>query len=261
MPDLTYISKAHMKQHIRSLLLAYFIVLLVNLAANGTYYLTGAGDWKSSILFSLAITTVAWTGFALLQEFVLKGLLDWKTRPTRSFAISLVLAAIYGALIMWIFMKATIWVMKWKDFPAHDYITNILFCVLLTVIFTLINMLRYFLDKWKKSIEESGQLQQAVLNSRFENLKRQVNPHFLFNALNTLTTLIPEDPEKAVAFVHQLSRMLRYGLQYAEKNIVDLGTELKIVHSFLYVCEERFKDKLHSDVRVEEADRWGYIAR
>lgn len=66
---------------------------------------------------------------------------------------------------------------------------------------------------WKNTLLEKEQLQRAHLASQLEGLRNQVNPHFLFNSLNTLIYLIPEDSEKAVRFVQQLSKVYRYVLE------------------------------------------------
>jgi LytS/YehU family sensor histidine kinase len=77
-----------------------------------------------------------------------------------------------------------------------------------------------------------------------------VNPHFLFNSLNTLITLIPEDPQLAVAFVQKLSNVYRYVLQNKDKELVTLAEEMKVAEAYLFLLKTRFGENLrvHTDI-------------
>jgi LytS/YehU family sensor histidine kinase len=77
-----------------------------------------------------------------------------------------------------------------------------------------------------------------------EGLRNQVNPHFLFNSLNTLVYLIPEDSEKAVRFVQQLSKVYRYVLESREARIIPLQDELAFLQSYIFLLKERFGENL-----------------
>ena len=83
-------------------------------------------------------------------------------------------------------------------------------------------------------------------------MKNQVNPHFLFNSLNTLTALIEENPNIAVRYVEQLSQVYRYVLQSREKEVVDLKTELEFTSSYIFLLQNRFEKNLEISVAVPE---------
>jgi sensor histidine kinase YesM len=102
----------------------------------------------------------------------------------------------------------------------------------------------FFYAQWKKALVETEQLKRANIESQLEGLKSQVNPHFLFNSLNTLTYVIPEDPERAVHFVRQLSKVYRYILEIREKQLIPLAEELNFMKSYLFLIKERFGDSL-----------------
>ncbi|MEZ4991145.1 MAG: histidine kinase [Saprospiraceae bacterium] len=102
----------------------------------------------------------------------------------------------------------------------------------------------FFYAQWKKALVETEQLKRANIESQLEGLKSQVNPHFLFNSLNTLTYVIPEDPERAVLFVRQLSKVYRYILEIREKQLIPLAEELNFMKSYLFLIKERFGDNL-----------------
>jgi len=95
-------------------------------------------------------------------------------------------------------------------------------------------------------------LQKENLQSQFEVLKQQVNPHFLFNSLNVLTSLIKVDPDLAEMFTEKLSKVYRYVLENKEKDLVTLGTELDFIKSYLFLLNIRFAGKVQ--VKTEIAD-------
>ncbi|MEX1362382.1 MAG: histidine kinase [Nannocystaceae bacterium] len=101
------------------------------------------------------------------------------------------------------------------------------------------------------------QAQQALLRAQIDSLQARVNPHFLFNALNTVACLIEDDPEAAVEGVERLSSLLRYSLEGARQGRVPLSRELEAVHSYLALEELRFGERLRS--RVEVAPGLGSI--
>ncbi len=103
----------------------------------------------------------------------------------------------------------------------------------------------YFFEQWKLSLLEKEQLKRAQVQSQFDALKNQVNPHFLFNSLNTLVALIPENPAQATHFTRQLADTYRYVLQYRDHELVPLRTELAHAEAFLYLLRIRFGDNLH----------------
>lgn len=102
---------------------------------------------------------------------------------------------------------------------------------------------------WKDTLLEKEQLERAHLASQLEGLRNQVNPHFLFNSLNTLIFLIPEDSEKAVRFVQQLSKVYRYVLESRDAKLISLREELKFLYSYIYLLHERFGENLQINIR------------
>ncbi len=101
---------------------------------------------------------------------------------------------------------------------------------------------------WETSELEKEKLEKEHLNSQLEGLKSQVNPHFLFNSLNTLIHLIPEDTQRSVNFVQQLAKIYRYFLETENEKIVPLKQEMDFVRSYTFLLKERFGDNLHIEI-------------
>lgn len=105
---------------------------------------------------------------------------------------------------------------------------------------------------------ESERYRQESLEARFQNLKNQLNPHFMFNSFNTLASIIEEDPKVAVDFVQELSTTYRYVLTSQKRDWVQLSDELAMIHSFLYLLQKRHEKGLEVEIDVSDelAKRW-----
>src|SRR5436190_611814 len=87
----------------------------------------------------------------------------------------------------------------------------------------------YFMNELRKSVEETENLKRESLSAQLNALRTQVNPHFLFNNLNTLCSLIPENPTHAVNFVQELSKVYRHILEVKDEKSILLKDELSVL--------------------------------
>ena len=114
-------------------------------------------------------------------------------------------------------------------------------------------------ESWKASLQETEQLRQSYRQSRLQGLKSQVNPHFLFNSLNSLSSLISEDEAAAEKFLDEMSKVYRYMLRNDDDDLVPLSTELKFVESYTYLLESRYGAGFRMEVQVEDAAATQYL--
>lgn len=143
-------------------------------------------------------------------------------------------------------------------FHRHDYndVTDFDYNVASFTITALVSAIYesiFLYDRWKRSIMEAEQLRRENIESQLEGLKSQVNPHFLFNSLNTLAYIIPDQPAKAVEFVQQLAKVYRYILDMRDKQLISLEEELGFLEAFLFLLKTRFGDNLiiHTNISKE----------
>ncbi len=115
------------------------------------------------------------------------------------------------------------------------------------------NRSQQYQQQLKQARQESEKLRMLSLQSQLDTLKQQVNPHFLFNSLNALGSLIEEDPMQARVFLEELSTVYRYLLRANEQNLTSLSTELDFIHSYYHLLKTRYGAGLSLDVRVGEA--------
>jgi LytS/YehU family sensor histidine kinase len=134
------------------------------------------------------------------------------------------------------------------------------FGCLASTMLTFINEAAAGWDKWKTSVTETGRLQNAYQKSRLLSLKRQINPHFLFNCFNTLSSLISENGEEAEQFLDEMTKVYRYLLKGDEEPLVSLDEELRFIDAYLYLSITRFGSALNITINVEENSRTKKIA-
>jgi two-component system LytT family sensor kinase len=108
----------------------------------------------------------------------------------------------------------------------------------------------HILAEKQKSKIEIEQLKQAQLQANISSLKEQLSPHFLFNTLNTLSTLTNEKPVKD--FVNELANVYRYLLQYKEENTATIQKELTFIESYLYIIKTRLEQAIEIDIKVTD---------
>jgi hypothetical protein len=102
----------------------------------------------------------------------------------------------------------------------------------------------HFFVRWKQEKILAAELEKEKALVQYDNLKNQLNPHFLFNALSSLNSLIFENPQLASDFLQQLSKVYRYVLEHKDKDAVSLQTEMRFVHHYVKLLETRFGNGL-----------------
>jgi two-component system LytT family sensor kinase len=110
---------------------------------------------------------------------------------------------------------------------------------------------RGFMLQWKNSVKQESTKQEIVAKTetaKFESLKNQLDPHFLFNSLNVLTSLIGENPTQAERFTTKLSKVYRYVLEQRNKDLVPIEEELKFAKTYMELLGMRFEDAVKFNI-------------
>jgi len=115
------------------------------------------------------------------------------------------------------------------------------------IAYTLMVLIPYLVARHMRAAQLEGKLAKA----RLENLRLQLQPHFLFNALNTISSVVYEDPRKADSMIARLSALLRATIHDADAQLAPLDREIETLELYLDVMRQRFEDKLSIDVRVQ----------
>ncbi|MBS9766270.1 MAG: histidine kinase [Flavobacteriaceae bacterium] len=138
----------------------------------------------------------------------------------------------------------------WSSISIFTY----LFYTVIALLISAILHAKSFMQEWKKSVEQEKQQQQIIAkteSAKFESLKTQVDPHFLFNSLNVLTSLISENPEKAEKFTTKLSKVYRYVLEQRNKELVPISEELDFAKTYIDLLQMRFENAIRFEISAE----------
>lgn len=218
------------------------------------------GEIRGIYLFGALLATVflVWEGNRLI-EYLLEKRQSRKHLPIHFliifFFLSIINVALISVALTYLFDLAL--PESSRSFILHTKIT-MGFAFRVNLFLNSINGIVFFMNQYKKAQLETEQLKKQTLEAQFEALRSQINPHFLFNSLNVLSSLVYKDPEASTEFIHQLSRVYRYLLYYQERKLVQLREELQFLSSYLYLLRIRFRDTLVIEVNIgpEFLDRY-----
>ena len=116
-----------------------------------------------------------------------------------------------------------------------------------------------FFNAWKKSLIDIERYKTETANAQLQNLKSQINPHFLFNNLSVLTSLVYQDQDKAAAFISELSKVYRYVLDNKNAGLVTLKEELNFLQHYIYLLKIRFENAVVFNININEDQSHYYL--
>ncbi|MGV3656883.1 MAG: sensor histidine kinase [Chitinophagaceae bacterium] len=162
-------------------------------------------------------------------------------------------------LVTCLTITLTYWLYDMVDFLGGEFYTGnyrvaIIAGLVVNTFATFLHEGAERFEKWKVAITENEQLKKEYMQSQLLGLKSQINPHFLFNSLNTLSSLINEDEKEAEDFLNQMSKVYRYLLRNNEEELVTLQTELQFIESYFYLLKMRHGRALQLQVAVDAND-------
>lgn len=207
-------------------------------------------DWDVA---AVAMTTsglhwiLLWQGNAHLSDY-LTYRIPWLENPVKRFVAGVVAVVIYTPLAVY-----GLYGLMGLIFDMG--ITSVKGTMLTSIGITFLISFFFngwgFLTNWRKSALEMAELKKEQMATKYEALKNQVNPHFLFNSLNALTNLVYEDQDQAANFIRQLSKVYRYVLDTQSKELVSINTELTFLDSYIFLQKIRFDEKLIVNIDVK----------
>ena len=169
--------------------------------------------------------------------------LSWETQPITRIIIQFFIAFIFGSFSGFLSMMLFDLIFP-SNYPQPPLYQIFISGFLIALPITLAYLILYLFSRWKKTLLEAETLKRENIEARYEALKNQLDPHFLFNNLNTLTAIVEENPKKAVDFIQNLSQVYRYVLQNRDKNTVTLSEELTLAKAYIFLLKNRFGDYL-----------------
>ena len=222
------------------------------------FVLFGRFYYSSLRIFLLATVCTLLAGLLLSRVHI--GISNWlrKKIGSRLSVGQRIMIQFFFVLITASFVTVIFFGYHWVNFPGYTLqIENYKWALLVGFTADLIgsafNEAIYSQQEWRRTQLEKEQIEKLHLQSQLDVLKNQINPHFLFNSLNSLSSLIADDPEKAELFVDKLSTVYRYILLHNDRNWVNLGTELTFIKSYFHLLHTRYGDAAKLDVSVSDS--------
>lgn len=207
--------------------------------------------WVYVYLMSIGFTAIYWTGATYIIYYFRKKFPEiskTKRRILLSALVIIIWMSVGGLPLKLLFQITTI-----EDLlNPSEHTQFIPFNLVAATVISLAYEASYFFDKWKESFRLNEELKNRQIRTQYEVLQNQMSPHFLFNSLNTLTTIISEDPNAAISFTEHLSEVYRYILQNKDRELVSLEEEIDFVKAYLFLLKMRYPDNLTFEFNVEE---------
>ena len=226
--------------------LALLIALL-----NDQYKGPDAGArFATNWVFALYFTTAFWVGSRALWAWLLHRLPRVEQTSRRLWALAgLSVAFVAGATVLLTLPLHALFP-EWFSLEPARLLRQMQFNLLPTAVVQTLYEALYFFQQWEANARRADQLARASTQAQLDALQSQLDPHFLFNNLNTLAALIEPGNAPAQQFVEQLADVYRYVLLAQGHATVPLAEELAFVETYLALHKVRFRDNLVVDIAV-----------
>jgi sensor histidine kinase YesM len=228
----------------------FFGILIIGIAT--ILYLSEPGPvFYFSTVWIVTIALLVWFGNRLLTKFLDKKL-SWSKWGNSRFFIHLFVVLTYLLLLV----NVTYYIIKTtltSDPPTQEQLIvmnaygAVIFIPAFSIYFSL-----HFLRHWRESEVESARYQKETMRSQLDLLKNHIDPHFLFNNLNILSSLIDKDKQASKIFIDKFAEVYRALLKTASNDLITLDEELNFIQSYIYLIRTRFETNIQFTINVKE---------
>jgi hypothetical protein len=192
--------------------------------------------------FILLLYVFLWRGNAVLAHYLTEKI-SWIDFPVKRLLVGVALTIIFtlAAILLVMFVFENFLDLSF----GSSYMFTILVAMLATFIISIFMHSKEFLFFWQKAALDAEKFQRESMAAKYENLKTQINPEFLFQSLHDLDSLVFQDEEKAVLFIKRLADVYRYILDTREREVVPVKEEALFLHNYFYLLRNRFGQLLN----------------
>ncbi len=243
---------------LRDIVIAFLIGVAITWFFMGNVLFSGFEYFFRHCFFGFVLTVALWKGTSCVGSYVERKF-PWERKPSLTLTIQ-VLAAVSFAALAILIINVVFYKFYYKASIRANF-SDLLFQMfaelgIAMLITTLFYVKRFFIS-WRKAAVSEERYKKEALQLQYETLKSYVNPHFLFNSLSVLSSLVEKDIQKSQLFIRQLSDIYRYVLEQKGKELVSLQAELDFARSFISLHKIRHSENL--EVKLDVNDSSGYI--
>lgn len=191
--------------------------------------------------FCFCVWVLLWRGNAWMTDYI-ETKIPWLKEPVKRLFIGIVTTVVYtiGIVLLLMYVFKLVFGLTF----GSDLQYTLIYSVVIALVICLFLHGRAFFMNWRTVELDAAKLRNENLTAKYEALKGQLDPHFLFNSLNVLTNLVYQSADQSAAFIKQLSEVYRYVLDIRQKELVTLAEEMKFVEAYVYLNQIRFGNKL-----------------
>jgi two-component system LytT family sensor kinase len=217
-------------------------------------------EWYVALGTITIITLGIWETGRLLQPWFTK-YVERQKNKIKSLFLFLGIGAVITTII-------TVAVVFFVSMGLHNYTLaqtvvplklNLIYAWLANLLFHLLYAIMFYFTQYKSKWMEAEELKRMSAQAELQLVKSQINPHFLFNNLNVLSTLVMKNNEEANRFIEEFSKVYRYILNNHDKELVDVKTELDFIKPYIFLLEKRFADGLNITIEVPQQYEKYYV--
>ncbi|MEI7628114.1 MAG: histidine kinase [Bacteroidota bacterium] len=211
-------------------------------------------------ILSIIMTIILWEGNLRIDHW-LNSKYSWIKDTRKRLFMQSVLSPLFTLVTLFSLLSFTHLILRHPDNDDPRRPFDPLFIPGLSIAFLIItiDISNQFLKFWKQSIVELEKMKTEHANAKLLNLKNQLNPHFLFNNLSVLTSLVYKSQDKAVEFINELSKVYRYSIENTNVELGLLKDELTFLNHYLYLLKIRFNDNLIFNINIDEKSKNQYL--
>ncbi|MFY0483348.1 2TM domain-containing protein [Flavobacterium sp. PLA-1-15] len=193
------------------------------------------------ILYGVVLTTINSMFFEYLNNEI-----EWENKKYRVLwgIMGSIVLTIAGIFMVRMFMSVVIVGNGFEAFVRNEQPRFYIIALIITMVVTLFFHVIYFYKKAQENKVKEQKIIAGTASAKFESLKNQIDPHFLFNSLNVLSSLIEENPDNAQRFTTSLSKIYRYVLEQKDKELVSVEEELSFAKTYMNLLKMRFENSL-----------------
>ncbi|AKA33852.1 2TM domain-containing protein [Flagellimonas lutaonensis] len=241
-----------MKNFLKVLKVSLVITIFISLM---NLFIFNDGDFSlENVLTQIILSFIFSFGLTAANSYYYDGVslrYDWEKEPKKrlwvgalgSIVITLVVFAVLRYLMFLYFKGYSV-----SEFIANEHASAYVIALIITLFVSLFIHAFYFYRALQKREVKQQKIIAGTASARFDALKNQLDPHFLFNSLNVLTSLIEEDPDAAQKFTTSLSKVYRYVLEQKNKDLVTVNEELDFARTYVRLLKMRFEDSIVFDI-------------
>ena len=208
------------------------------------------------VLLTVFITVTIWEGCLRIDSW-LNVKHPWTESVSKRIGIQFLITLFFSSIV--IYVPMLLFNLFICTVPLEKETALFVWCLIIGIsvsfIILLIEISAHFFVNWKASLLEVEKYKTESTQAQLKNLKDHVNPHFLFNNLSVLSSLVYKDQDKAVDFINELSKVYRYVLESQENELVSVETELAFIESYRYLLNIRFGDSLKFNLVIVPGSR------